>query len=111
MAGFRRGLLSGPERAPRTGETTRVLAAVDGASVEHVLSGTLDRPVDYRQDHDEWVVLLAGGAELEIDGAKVPLSAGEWLLLPRGLPHRLLSVAPGSSWLAVRGPSPGPSDG
>jgi mannose-6-phosphate isomerase-like protein (cupin superfamily) len=47
-------------------------------------------------------VLLAGRASLVVDGEPVELEAGEWLFLPSGLPHELVSTDPESSWLAVR---------
>lgn len=61
--------------------------------------GTIDAAPEYRQDHDEWVVVLTGGAVLTVDGGIVTLSAGE----------RLLLTVPGTTWLAVRGPGPGPA--
>ncbi len=79
------------------------MAVVSGVVVEHILSGELEAPAGYLQDHDEWVVVLAGGASLTVDGNSIHLSAGEWLLLPRGTPHQLESTMPGTSWLAVRG--------
>lgn len=79
-----------------------------GFSVEQILSGALDAAVEYRQDHDEWVVVVAGGAVVTVGGTPVALSPGEWLLLPGGTPHRLESTIPGTSWLAVRGSDPGP---
>ncbi len=75
--------------------------------MEQILSGRLDAAAEYRQDHDEWVVVLTGGAVLTVEGGTVNLSAGEWLLLPCGTPHRLDSTVPGTSWLAVRGPAAG----
>ncbi len=71
--------------------------------VEQILSGELDAPVDYRADVDEWVVVLAGRAHLEVDGTAVTLAAGEWLLLPAGTPHRLVRTDAGTSWLTVTG--------
>ena len=53
------------------------------------------------QDHDEWVVVLAGAASLEIDGRQHALGAGDWVLLPAGVPHRVLATTAGTSWLAV----------
>ena len=62
----------------------------------------LDEPVDYDQDHDEWVVLLQGAAELEVNGETLLLEPGDWVLLPRHTPHRLIRTTQGTSWLAVR---------
>jgi cupin 2 domain-containing protein len=103
VAGFERGRLRGREAAPARGESIEGLVEGDGFSVEQILSGTLESAIDYRQDHDEWVLVLAGEAELTVDGAPTGLSAGEWLLLRRGVPHRLDSTLPGTSWLVVRG--------
>jgi cupin 2 domain-containing protein len=106
VTGVEQGRLWGADGAPAKGERVETLVTRPGFSVEQILSGTLDAAADYRQDHDEWVVVLAGGAVITVDGAAVGLSAGEWLLLPRGIPHRLESTVPGTSWLAVRGPGP-----
>ena len=64
-------------------------------------------PEDYLQDHDEWVTLLAGAAVLEVGGARVDLALGDWVLLPAGVPHRLVEVENGSNWLAVHVHQPG----
>jgi cupin 2 domain-containing protein len=67
-----------------------------------VLSGVFENPVDYDQDHDEWVVLLEGTAELEVDGETLFLEQGDWVLLPRRMLHRLIRTTQGTNWLAVR---------
>jgi cupin 2 domain-containing protein len=102
MNGPHLGRLRPPGDAPDGGETVELVAAMDGVRVEHILSGDLAAPVDYVQDHDEWVITLAGGAVLEVGGASVTLAAGEWIMLPRGVAHRLVSTERGTSWLAVR---------
>src|SRR5262245_43754621 len=89
--------------APATGERTQVLATARGFAVEQILSGQLAAPVDYDQDHDEWVVVLEGAAVLEVDGAERALSRGDWVLLRARVPHRLVRTEAGTSWLAVRG--------
>lgn len=104
MTGTRRGRLRSAGDAPRYGETTESLATVSGVTVEQILSGELSAPQDYDQDHDEWVVVLAGGPVLEIGKEAVTLTAGEWLVLPKGVPHRLVSTRRQTSWLAVRVP-------
>lgn len=96
------GRLAGGGDAPGAGENTVVVARTDGFVVEQILSGTLDAPQGYEQDHDEWVVVLAGGAVLEVEGVAHELIAGDWWLLPAGTPHRLVRTHPGTSWLAVR---------
>ena len=102
MAGtVRRGRLRDSSTAPALGEEIERLVALDGFAVEHILSGELEAPVDYVGDSDEWVVLLTGLATLVVAGDEVELSAGEWLFLPAGTPHKLVRTAPGSSWLAV----------
>ncbi len=103
MEKVEQGQLRLPEDGPLRGESAETIAVVSGARVEQILSGELEAPVDYRQDQDEWVVVLAGGATLVVDGATVQLEAGEWLALPQGVPHRLVSTEPGTSWLAVHG--------
>ena len=74
----------------------------DALVVEQILSGALTAPVEYEQDEDEWVVLLAGRAKLIVAGEDVELVAGEWLHLPAACKHTLVETEPGSSWLAVR---------
>jgi len=101
MAGVARGRLGAPFDAPAVGEATHALAWVGTAVVEQILSGRLDAPVDYRATVDEWVVVLAGRAELEVDGGPVDLETGDWLFLPAGTPHRLLDTDAGTSWLTV----------
>jgi mannose-6-phosphate isomerase-like protein (cupin superfamily) len=71
------------------------------AVVEEILSGRLDGPVDYVQDQDEWVVVLEGGAVLEVGAEHVELDPGDWVLLPAAVPHRLVETTPGTRWLAV----------
>jgi hypothetical protein len=85
------GRLGDPADAPASGERTVELARVGatggtaGAVVEQILSGRLDGPVDYLEAVDELVVLLAGGAVLDVDGT----------------PHRLVETLAGTSWLTV----------
>jgi cupin 2 domain-containing protein len=96
-----RGRLEGPAAAPATGELVRRLVGVRNLVVEEILSGRLDGPVEYVQDQDEWVALLAGRARLEVEGEMLELAPGDWVFLPSGLRHTLVETGPGTSWLAV----------
>jgi cupin 2 domain-containing protein len=96
-----RGRLLAGAQAPPDGEATHLLAAVGGTRIEQILSGRLASPQEYVQDHDEWVVVLQGAAVLEVGDHRLDLQAGQWVLLPAGQWHRLVSTEPGTSWLAV----------
>jgi cupin 2 domain-containing protein len=96
-----RGRLADPAETPERGERADEIVRHRNLVVEQILSGTLDGPADYVQDQDEWVVLVAGAAVLEVDGERLDLRARDWVLLPAGTPHRLVSTEPGTEWLAV----------
>jgi cupin 2 domain-containing protein len=100
---LRQGRLRDAAEAPATGEQVEVLAELAGCVVEEILSGSLEGPVDFDQDHDEWVVLLEGEAELAIGSTSVRLTPGDWLLIPAHVAHRLLRTDAGTRWLALHG--------
>jgi len=102
-----RGHLGHPDDAPVSGEHTHRLATLGGVVVDQILSGRLDGPVAYRQDVDEWVVVLHGQATLDVEDERMHLVAGDWVLLPAGTPHRLVETEPGTSWITVTSASPG----
>lgn len=77
-----------------------------GVAVEQIVTGALLTPVDYDQDHDEWAVVLEGNAVLEAGGERLDLAAGDWVLLPAHVPHRLVEARPGTTWLAVHAEAP-----
>lgn len=55
----------------------------------------------YNQEQDEWVILLAGEAKLEINTLEVSLSAGDYCLIPKHTLHRVLSTSKNALWLGV----------
>ena len=97
-----RGRLRPPLDAPAVGECSEVVVQLGGVVVEHILSGILDASAAYDQDHDEWAVVLNGAAILEVEGETIDLVAGDWVLLPAHVPHRLVETQPGTTWLALR---------
>lgn len=97
-----------PQRT--TDELFTELAARDGVLIERIVSTgqvtPLDRPYD--QDHDEWVLLLRGGARLWIAGdGELDLRPGDHVLIPARRPHRVTWTAPDEPtvWLAVHFPA------
>jgi cupin 2 domain-containing protein len=101
MSAFRRGRLARAAGAPAFGEAVEQLVASGGVAIEHIVSGELDEPMAFDQDHDEWVVVLEGSADVEVCDEVFALEPGDWLLLPGGTPHRLLHTSRGTRWLAV----------
>ena len=96
------GRLLHSSAAPMRGEHVETLLHMgEQVRIEQILSGVVDEPVDYDQDHDEWVVLLEGTAELEVNGETLFLEQGDWVLLSRRTPHRLIRTTQGANWLAV----------
>lgn len=52
----------------------------------------------HRHEHDEWHFAVAGSAGFEIGSATVDFTAGDLLLVPTGVPHRLRVRAAGE-WI------------
>ncbi len=96
-----RGSLRPASEAPASGEDTVVMSSGRLWRVEQILSGTLVAPIEDLLDHEEWVVLLEGSAQLEVAGELEVLRSGDWVRLGPGIPHRVLSTDPGTSWLAL----------
>jgi cupin 2 domain-containing protein len=93
-------------QVPVTGESFHDLAAVGPVRVEHIVSSETPDPAEQVQDWDEWVLVIAGSAELEIAGRRRVMDAGDWVLLPAGTPHRVRRTERGTQWIAVHGPRP-----
>jgi cupin 2 domain-containing protein len=93
--------------APLENEEVTVLAARPGAVVERIVStGQVSPPgFWYDQDWTEWVILLAGGAGLMIEGETAPrtLCPGDHVELPAHVRHRVewTLADPPTVWLAV----------
>ena len=86
-------------------ERVEEVARLDGFIVKEIISGVMLEPTAYLQDHDEWVVVVHGSAVLDVDGDVLQMRVGDWAALGAGVPHRVVSVEPGTRWLAVHGSS------
>jgi cupin 2 domain-containing protein len=87
-------------------EFFEALSAHGDLKIERIVSRGHVSPPDfwYEQPQHEWVVLLQGSASLEFEkGRMAHLKAGDFLLLPAGLKHRVAytSKEPACIWLAV----------
>lgn len=91
----------GSAPVPPSGEHFAEVARVHNVVIEEITSSTTPDLGEYRQGHDEWVVVLAGAADLQVGGALHSLASGDWMLLPASTPHRVLRTESGTRWLAV----------
>jgi cupin 2 domain-containing protein len=87
-------------------ETFTTLLARPGLRIERILSAGQVTPEDapYDQPHDEWVLLLAGGARLWLEGeGERVLTPGDAVLISAHVRHRVTwtSAEPPTVWLAV----------
>lgn len=86
------------------------LLSSQGVRIERIVSTGQATPIDnpYDQDHDEWILLLAGAAGLWIEGeAEHQLVPGDHLLIPAQRRHRVTWTMPDppTVWLAVHLPA------
>lgn len=89
----------------RSGEVFTEFLARPGCRIERIVSQGQVTPQDqpYRQDHDEWVLLLAGAARVAMGDAETVLVPGDPLFIPAGTTHRVTFTDPDrpTIWLAI----------
>ena len=89
-----------------TEELFETLLSTEGVLIERIIStGQTTPPGEwYDQEHDEWVILLQGEAELSYaDGSGIKLGSGDYVFIPARCQHRVeyTSSEPPCIWLAV----------
>jgi len=82
-------------------ERVDTLFATKNVTIERIVSSGTQPVAAYLQDHDEWVVLVRGEAEMTIGGERVSLKTGDTLYLPARVPHEVLETSEQALWLAV----------
>ena len=101
MTDVMRGSLADERSAPETGERVDTLVRLRNLSIAHVL-GRIVAPTAYLQTEDEFALVLEGEATLDLLGERIELAPGDWVLLPAGVPHHVITSEPGTSWLTVK---------
>jgi len=86
---------------PATGERFEMLLHHRNLVIERISSSSHIPLTKYVQTQDEWVLLVQGAAEIEIDGKTKSLKSGDYVFLPANTPHCVTSVSEGALWLAV----------
>lgn len=90
-------------------EVVTELLTHSGARIERIVSTGQATPPDtpYDQDHDEWLLLLAGAAGLWIEGENdITLRPGDCLMIRAHRRHRVTWTAADQPtiWLAIHFP-------
>jgi len=90
---------------PGQGSEELFTTLAQGASfkLEHIESYGVASPPDfwYDQQDPEWVLLLRGSATLQFEAGELSLVAGDALVIPAQLRHRVASVSVDAIWLAI----------
>jgi cupin 2 domain-containing protein len=55
----------------------------------------------YYQEQDEWVLLLEGDAELELNHNRYTLQRGDYLFIPKHTPHTVLWTSKNTRWIGI----------
>lgn len=93
-----------PSGNPTAGEEIKTLFAIEDVRIEQIVSRGQPSPDGfwYDQPDEEWVVLLKGTATLSVEGEEnVELGAGDYVLIPAHVRHRVERVSDDALWLAV----------
>lgn len=87
-----------------SGEVVSTIWRKASVRIERIVSHSHESPAGfwYDQDQDEWVMVLRGSAAVEFEGGElVALEAGDYLIIPRRLKHRVARTGEETVWLAV----------
>jgi cupin 2 domain-containing protein len=70
--------------------------------MEHIVSNGAASPAGfwYDQESPEWVALVQGSATLEFEDGALRLKAGDSLVIPARLKHRVQQTSADAVWLA-----------
>lgn len=82
-------------------ESFTTLHQNNGIKIEAIRSHLLQPGEIYCQKEDEWVVLLRGSAQLQVEEKVIELSQGDSLFLPKQTVHQVLSTSKDALWLGV----------
>ena len=87
---------------PKSGnEIFTTLLERKNIKVEFIYSNSFKNREAYKQDHDEWVVLLEGETTLELEGIEYELKKGDSIFIKASTTHRVLLTNEKTLWLAI----------
>ena len=86
---------------PNSGEDFTTLFENKNLKIVRIVSSDNLEILEYCQEEDEFVILLEGKAELELDGKKLILNRGDTQFIPAKTKHKVLATQKGTLWIAV----------
>lgn len=86
---------------PLEGEQFEALLTHKNLRIERIISSANFSPSEYNQEQDEWVLMVQGHATMLVAGETIELTTGDYLFLPSGTIHSVLSASEGAIWLAI----------
>ena len=88
-------------KIPTTGEEFTTLFENKKIKIVQIVSSDKLELVEYCQEEDEFVILLEGSAQLDIEGKNVILNRGDTLYIPSKTKHKVLATQKGTLWIAI----------
>ena len=82
-------------------ENFQTLLNHKNVGIKTIVSNKLSTPQIFKQECDEWVIVLQGCAKIEMDGVVYKLKKGDTLFIPANKEHILLKTKKVVVWLAV----------
>ncbi len=86
-------------------ELVETLCSSDAVRIERIVSygHSSDPDFWYQQEQNEFVILLSGSAQLELEDKTISMKPGDYLNIPAQLKHRVATTAKDekSIWLCV----------
>jgi quercetin dioxygenase-like cupin family protein len=100
-----------PAGTPRTAGVDRpgrmLVASSDSASEFVIIDTTsaqkLRTPLHVHRDHHEAIYVLSGESKVTVGDETYSISDGDFVFMPKGVPHRLEIVEPGRSLVIASG--------
>ena len=86
---------------PNSGEEFTTLLEKENIQIVRIVSSDKLEVKEYRQEEDEFVILLEGKATLEIENKPTTLTKGDTLFIPAKTKHKIVKCQKGTLWLAI----------
>lgn len=87
---------------PQSGEELFVpLHKSSNLKIEAIRSRLIHTGEQYDQNEDEWVILIKGEAQMEIEGKMHTLHEGDSLFIKSHTRHQVLKTSDDALWLAI----------